>query len=509
MTKISVAAESLLVLLMLVCSCERHGSGVLDGAGSEELACPCGFGQPESSRLSSDDGPSWEPCICDRQQSSDDRLCRTATRGVPAGVVLESHEPIILESVQSSADDPVIIEGYEITNPDGPCISTVHVKHVVIRNNHLHDCGTNVSAAVQAAILAGGDVSLATELNRGETGAIHVFNPLQVEVNNNTLENVDYGMVIHAADHRIAGVSVRGNIVESSHRAGAIYVCVADAVSVENNCSRDSGLELFFDNETLAAELEAGQEHTGDGRAWGIIADNCNNVTIKANTVINSSTDGIAVTADETASGNQVFDVAGNVVLRNGEQGIWIVGMRDGRINNNVIWENRARQTEVGGSSGIVLDVGSRDIEIHNNDLAYNDMYGIALQAASTARIHDNEIHHNGDGAIGWGDFHAPGSGFHTAVTDNSIHDNRLQVFGFMTEAVGTVTVDGNTITRVGGQPVHYEDFADHNSVAHPEAWDYSGRSAILPLASEAQKGFFQFGTNTIDGVVVVGSPQQ
>ena len=55
--------------------------------------------------------------------------------------------------------------------------------------------------------------------------------------------------------------------------------------------------------------------------------------------------------------------------------------------------------------------------------------------------IHDNEIHHNADGAIAWGDWFtkegtSTSEGFSDGITieDNYIHNNMGGVFFFMTE---------------------------------------------------------------------------
>ena len=55
----------------------------------------------------------------------------------------ELHEPIIIEGIHATAEDPYFIEGYEITNPSGICIKVMNSENVIIRNNYLHDCGVD------------------------------------------------------------------------------------------------------------------------------------------------------------------------------------------------------------------------------------------------------------------------------------------------------------------------------------------------------------------------------
>jgi len=49
----------------------------------------------------------------------------------------EMHDPIYIEHQETTEDNPLVIEGYEITNPGGSGIQVLHVDHVVIRNNYM------------------------------------------------------------------------------------------------------------------------------------------------------------------------------------------------------------------------------------------------------------------------------------------------------------------------------------------------------------------------------------
>jgi len=55
----------------------------------------------------------------------------------------EKHEPIKLKDIHATAEDPYIIEGYEITNPTGDCLIIMNSEHIIIRQNYFHDCGTD------------------------------------------------------------------------------------------------------------------------------------------------------------------------------------------------------------------------------------------------------------------------------------------------------------------------------------------------------------------------------
>lgn len=51
------------------------------------------------------------------------------------------HPPIHLTDVHGTAEAPYVIEGYDITNPNGNGIFLERCRHIVIRQCHIHDCG--------------------------------------------------------------------------------------------------------------------------------------------------------------------------------------------------------------------------------------------------------------------------------------------------------------------------------------------------------------------------------
>jgi len=100
----------------------------------------------------------------------------------------EMHGPIYIEHQETTADNPLVIEGYEITNPEGPGIQVLHVDHVIIRNNYIHDCGIEVSNRIRDEILNGGkDARAAAMSNPRETGALNIFDAKTVVVSNNII----------------------------------------------------------------------------------------------------------------------------------------------------------------------------------------------------------------------------------------------------------------------------------------------------------------------------------
>ena len=423
------------------------------------------------------------------------------------------HEPIIVEGIPTTPDDPYIIEGYEITNPDGPGIQIRNVAYVIIRNNYIHDCGTKISEQIQEDIGSGkGDARLSMMSEPFKTGGIMVFNAEgSVEIRDNEVVNNDFGIRVVGHEFRPGGVDIYNNTVHDNHRAYFVSVSNADNVNIYNNDVRDNGLSMYIDNEGLQEAFDRGEDFP-DGRTQGIITDNCSHVKTFDNTVINSNSDGIAAVGgdDDFAEDIEIFN---NTVLRNGEQGLWLGKAKNGRIHHNVVSQNSHRIDTTGGSSGIMFDGNVYNFEVFDNDVAYNDAFGVFIIASSDNIFHNNEIHHNGDGAFGWKNmFHFselenPLSS-NNIIRDNNVHHNRVAVFGTMGENLGITIVEDNIFGKNGGAPIHYADYDDFDVSAHPEDWEYEGDSVFFNLKNEEQREQFKFGTNTVDGKEVTGNPE-
>lgn len=221
--------------------------------------------------------------------------------------------------------------------------------------------------------------------------------------------------------------------------------------------------------------------------------------------MIYSNSDGIGVFAGDLDY-VQDIEIFGNTILRNGEQGIWIVKARNGKIHDNTIKENRHRKGAIGGSSGIVLEGEVYYFEIYKNDIGYNDVFGICLIASSNNKIYDNKIHHNGNGAFGWNDLFYWKDDYYknlikgnTIIKNNHIHNNRRAVFVVNSDLLDDIVVDGNIIMNNGGNPIHYEYYDDYNTEAHPKDWEYNKRSELMILKNKDQERHFRIGENKID----------
>jgi parallel beta-helix repeat protein len=273
---------------------------------------------------------------------------------------------------------------------------------------------------------------------------------------------------------------------------------------------------MYIDNEGLEAAFSSGQDF-GDGRSQGILCEACRNTKIYKNTVINSSSDGIGLVGRDSdsreAEYSEQFEIYDNTVMHNAEQGIWLVHCRDGKIYGNKVWKNASRPDTTGGSSGITYEAHVYDTEIYENDIAYNDVLGISIMLSSDISIHNNDIHHNADGAIGWGEwftpqgrFAAPGLDEGVFIRNNAIHDNMGSAFFFMTDVFDeNVVVEDNIFTGNGVDVRHFEEFENHDISTHPEIWEYNGDNIMFRANQERFSSQFAFGENTIDGISVTG----
>jgi len=424
-----------------------------------------------------------------------------------SALAYDLHKPIIVERIQTTPDKPYIVEGLEIANPDGPGIQIRAVDHVIIRDNYIHDCGVKISEEIQRQIMDTANVTISAMNKPFDTGAILIFDAETIDVYNNRVINNDYGIFIMGHNRRPARVYIHDNIVSNNHRSAFIKVKNADNVSINNNHVEDNGLDIYMDNIGLIEAFKKGQDFP-DGRSQGIATDGCNHVKISNNTVINSISDGIGVFVGEPNDLDYVQDIEinDNTVIRNGEQGIWIVKARNGKIHHNTVTENRHRKGEFGGSSGIMLEGEVYDFEIFYNNVGYNDIFGICLIGSSNNKIYDNDIHHNGDGAFGWNntfywrdDYYRDFVKGNTIIRDNRIHYNRMAVFVSNADILDNIIVEGNIIINNGGNPIHYEYYDDYKTETHPKDWEYDKKSEILILKNDRQKKQFKIGENKID----------
>jgi hypothetical protein len=399
------------------------------------------------------------------------------------------HEPIIIRHPieGNSASNPLVIEGYEISNPGGPCIFIEHIEHVVIRNNYLHNCGTDISARLIANNPRDDDC-VGSMTNFMETGALNLFKVGSVKVYNNKLENNDYGIRIEGFDRVINGVEVFNNIIHGSHRSHFLWVKDARNVLIYGNDIRNNGLSEFFDNETLERIFAGEDLGCMDGRSQGIVVHSCDNVKIYRNFVLNSNSDGIGVADAPGDPYNSVnpsrnVEIYDNEIVENGEMGIWLAGAHNVSIFRNKIYQSKARINEVGGSSGIMLEINSVDIKIFDNKIYFNDRYGINITAGTNVNIYNNDISYNGNGGIElrYLDYVAKEGMNDIKISNNYIHNNRESAIAIKADNIRNILIEKNVFEKNGGGPINHNFYKDNDFSLHLEDW-VLGEEKVLTI---------------------------
>jgi len=423
-------------------------------------------------------------------------------QGTQQAAAYQRHEPIEYHFTPSTHENPLIIEGYEISNPDGPAIQIEGVEYVVIRDCYVHDSGTTLSKQIQELVMETGDASQSVMTNWMVTGGIAVFNCENVVIENNLVENNDFGIAVLSHEQRVDSVRIVNNTVRENHRSFFITVQNSDQVEIADNIVADNGLSLFVDNLGSFEAQSAGGTFP-DGRTMGIVTHGSMNVSIHGNTVYNSSSDGIAATGGGFARAQDIR-IFNNTVYNNNEQGIWLQDVANVSIYNNKIYANRHRPQEAGGSSGINMEGGCFNVEIFENDLGYNDIVGVMIMNSSCITIHDNLIHHNVDGGIGFSQltYSSKYEMRDVQIYDNQIFRNRVSA---LTQWSGALEVEiyGNNFTQNGGHPYHYQFFEDHEIQGHPEAWVLPDSPTYIKIDNPNEENQIVIGHNLLDGVSV------
>jgi parallel beta-helix repeat protein len=274
----------------------------------------------------------------------------------------EAHEPIIITDIHATADDPYIIEGYEITNPDGTCIEVKNSEHVIIRNNYLHNCGT----ALQDE-----------EYHEGY--ALLVGDAEDVTIEGNVVKENLKGVTAY----RTQRLKILNNIIERTMKRSSLMCEICSQTEVAFNTLKDNGVPEHF-------------WVPGD-RIIGIWMVRSDDVDIHDNTVIRSTSDGIGVTGQVyNSSFLDMYDdwtglatnvrIYRNTLLDNMEQGIWLVRAKNIEVYDNVI---RTGCATPGGA--LTLEFSVSDSEFYNNEL----LGCLVTTVAGGAVIHNNYFHDN------------------------------------------------------------------------------------------------------------------
>ncbi len=272
----------------------------------------------------------------------------------------EQHGPILIEDVHATAEDPYIIEGYEITSGSANCIEVRDSEHIIIRGNHLHDCNWSKDPE--------------DPLSWTEGRAIFVKDSKDIIIEDNNLLRNKIGIFAYKTER----VKILKNDIRETQVVGSLKCEYCEDSEIAYNYLLDNGRPDWF--------------WIPGNRIIGIWVAASNDMDIHDNTVIRSSSDGIGIsgTIDSsledpgkrewttTADNIRVYN---NVLLDNLELGIWLARIRHMKCFNNTIRDH---------FGPIVLDFDIKDSEFYNNRLVSWGGAPIGIGIAQDNHIYDN-----------------------------------------------------------------------------------------------------------------------
>ena len=285
----------------------------------------------------------------------------------------ERHAPILVENMHAPADNPYVIEGYEISSGSANCIEVKNSANVIIRNNYLHDCTWSIDPA--------------EPYSQDEGFAILIGNSAGIVVEGNLLEKNKMGLAAYGtSDLRLLKNTIRTTIFKSSVRLERVQ-----EAEIAFNDLVDNGIPEWF--------------WAPGHRIIGIYIVRSDDIDVHDNTVVRSSSDGISVggqidggglttrESDWTGTANNIR-IHNNLLLDNMELGIWLVRARDLEIFNNTI-----RIGCFTNGAGIGLDFDVKNAAVYANKIVTCLNTGhIGLAVSHDNYIHDN-LHYSIDGS--------------------------------------------------------------------------------------------------------------
>jgi len=272
----------------------------------------------------------------------------------------EIHEPILIEDIHATAENPYIIEGYEISSDTANCIEVKNSEHVIIRNNYLHNCTFSKD--------------LDEPLSWTEGRAIVVKDSEDILIENNKLLKNKIGIFAYKTKR----VKILRNDIRETQVVGSLKCEYCIDSEIAYNYLLDNGRPDWF--------------WVPGNRIIGIWVAASNDVDIYDNTVIRSSSDGIGISGtidssleepgrkDWTGTSNNI-KIYNNLLLDNLELGIWLGRIRNMKCFNNTIRDHYGP---------IVLDFDIKDSEFYDNKLISWGGTPISIGIAKNNSIHDN-----------------------------------------------------------------------------------------------------------------------
>jgi parallel beta-helix repeat protein len=329
-------------------------------------------------------------------------------------------KPIRYINVHGTADQPVIIEGFDISGENTNGIALVNCSYVVIRNNHVHNMTDN-------------------DMERSISGnAIYVQNSDHISILNNYVHDNTRGINVNSTPDAdlFEGVVIQGNVVINNQLDNAILVRGGRLIEVGGNLSINNGDPEYFEKHRLQ----------------GVVVWDAQDVNIHDNYAYGSTSDGIALATSREMQAEKNdfycsnYTITRNVSVKNGEQGIWLSGTSDGLVSNNII-------DQITKGDGIMVEGDNHQVTIADNSIVDSGVSGIWLESSWDITIARNRISSTLADASGiWvgyipHDYYRYHVNENILINHNVITDNRM---GIELHAANQVIVVNNTVARNG-----------------------------------------------------------
>ncbi len=339
----------------------------------------------------------------------------------------QPHDPIQINNINATEENPYIIEGYEITNPIGDCIKIINSKNIIIRNNYLHDCGTDK------------DFQKRTD-HYQEGYAVLVGDSSNVVFENNKLNNNYRGFM----GYNLLNFKATDNNITNTIQYSPLW------------CERCSTSEFSFNY--LSDNGDPTHFWVPSDRSIGIWVKRSDDVNIHDNTVIRSTSDGIAVTGhiyspsftvekDPNKLDNQAdweglsknVEIYNNLILDNMEQGVWLVNARNINVHDNII---RTGCFTYGAPISTEFNVGNS--EFYNNKFLGCLVRSVGGTYSFNISVHDNNYYSfdkeradfiNFEGSLGVADLGKKQGATYQESSNNTENNNKwLFITGNLSE---------------------------------------------------------------------------
>ena len=231
------------------------------------------------------------------------------------------HAPIRVDNVHAPADDPVIIEGFEISSDEADCIEVKNSTDVVIRGNYLHDCTWSRDPA--------------EPYSQDEGFAIRVGYAEFVVIADNVLERNKMGIAVHSSSR----VLVRSNTITTTVVKSSLRLERVDNAEVTYNYLADNGVPEHFwapghrDIGIYLVRSDAVQVH--DNMELGMWLVRARGLSIQHNTIRGGCfTPGSGIGLDFDVDDSEVF--ANQIVTCLNDGYVGLAMSHDNHIHGNV-----------------------------------------------------------------------------------------------------------------------------------------------------------------------------